>query len=98
MGTDRGCEQNCRDWRVAGGIYKGVQGWKGAEDRVGGRMWYWIGKWWQRRKDLLYEELIDWILVPFPLPSEQLDTAHALLVVIIFPLLIYSANFVNGQL
>ena len=40
---------------------------------------YWIGKWWQRRKDLLYGELMDYF-VPFPYPLyEQLDTAHALL-------------------
>ena len=39
---------------------KGV---KGVSDtvmeEVGEYVMYWIGKWWQRRKDLLYGELMD---------------------------------------
>ena len=48
-------------------------------EEVGECVMYWIGKWWQRRKDLLYGELMAYF---GPLPSplyEQLDTAHALL-------------------
>ena len=41
---------------------------------------YWIGKLWQRRKDLLYRELMDGLL-SFLL-YEQLDTAQVLLVII----------------
>ena len=38
----------------------------------------WIGKWWQRRNDLLHGELVDGF-GSLPL-YEQLVTAHALLV------------------
>ena len=50
------------------------------EEEVVGCIMYWIGKWWQRRKDLLYGELMDefWSLPSLPL-YEQLDSAHALL-------------------
>ena len=29
---------------------------------------YWIGKWWQRRKDLLYGKLMDGFWCPNPTP------------------------------
>ena len=58
-------------------------------EEVGECVMYWIGKWWQRKKDLLHGEVMDGFWSPLLHPSyEQLDTAHALLL-IIFSLPIY---------
>ena len=49
-------------------------------EEAGECIMYWIGKWWQRRKDLLYGELMGGFCSPLLPLYEQLDTAHALLV------------------
>ena len=43
-------------------------------EEVGECIMYWIGEWWQKRKDLLYAELIDGFCLS-PL-HEQMDTTH----------------------
>ena len=68
--------------KVALLLGKGLEGVSGTVmEEVGECTMYWIGKWWQRRKDLLYGELMDgfWSPPPPPPPYKQLDTAHALL-------------------
>ena len=58
----------CKEVKVALLLGKGVEGVSDTVmEEVGECIMYWIGKWWQRRKYLLYGELIDsfW----FPLPS-----------------------------
>ena len=69
----------CKEGKVALLLGKGV---KGVSDivmeEVGECIMHWIQKWWQRRKGLFPGELMDGLWSP-PLPSKQLDTAHALL-------------------
>ena len=79
--------EECKEGKLAFLLGKGV---KGVSDivveEIGKCIMYWLGKWWQRRKDLLYGELMDGFS---PLSSpvhEQLDTTHALL---LFSQLIY---------
>ena len=51
-------------------------------EEVGEHFIYWIGKWWQRRKDLLYVGIMpDFGPLPSPFMNNSLDTAYALLVV-----------------
>ena len=70
----------CKESMMALLFGKGVEGVSDiVMEEVGGCVMYWIEEWWQRRKDLLYGELIDEFWSPLLTPLEQLDTAHALL-------------------
>ena len=61
-------ERVCKEGKVTLLLGKSVEGVSDTVmEEVGECIMYWIGKWWQRRKDLLYGELMDRFRSP-PLP------------------------------
>ena len=70
----------CKEGKVDLLLGNGVEGVSDiVMEEAGECIMYWIVKWWQRRKDLLYGELMDRFgFLSLPL-YEQLDPAHVLL-------------------
>ena len=66
-------------------------------EEMGESIVYWIRKWWLGKKDFRIESN-GWILVPFPPPLQQLDTAYAIIIAIFSLVAYFRMSILGGRL